>query len=454
MEILTSINPATDETVETFAVHTPADVQRLIDGARRSFAHWKSLPLMRRTDLLRSAAKTLRDGKQKYARIMTIEMGKPITEALAEVDKCALLCDYYAENAERFLQTEIRPSAPFRHSSVRFDPLGIVLAVMPWNFPFWQVFRAAVPALAAGNVMLLKHSSNVSRCALEIEEIFRMAGFPDGVFGTLLLPASRLESVMPEVQAVTLTGSEAAGRSLAALAGRFLKPAVLELGGSDPYIVLADADVRVAAENAVRARCVNSGQSCIAAKRFIVHEKIYDSFLDLFRAGMQALKIGDPLRSETEIGPLARKDLREELHGLVEDAGANGARIVLGGGPLFEKGAYYAPTIIDALQPAMQLYHEEAFGPVAAVLPFSEDEEAVRLANDSRFGLGASIWAGDTERAMAMAPFIEAGSVFINATVRSDPALPFGGIKDSGYGRELSLEGIRSFVNVKTVRLL
>jgi succinate-semialdehyde dehydrogenase/glutarate-semialdehyde dehydrogenase len=454
MEILTSINPATDETVETFAVHTPADVQRLIDGARRSFAHWKSLPLMRRTDLLRSAAKTLRDGKQKYARIMTIEMGKPITEALAEVDKCALLCDYYAENAERFLQTEIRPSAPFRHSSVRFDPLGIVLAVMPWNFPFWQVFRAAVPALAAGNVMLLKHSSNVSRCALEIEEIFRMAGFPDGVFGTLLLPASRLESVVPEVQAVTLTGSEAAGRSLAALAGRFLKPAVLELGGSDPYIVLADADVRVAAENAVRARCVNSGQSCIAAKRFIVHEKIYDSFLDLFRAGMQALKIGDPLRSETEIGPLARKDLREELHGLVEDAGANGARIVLGGGPLFEKGAYYAPTIIDALQPAMQLYHEEAFGPVAAVLPFSEDEEAVRLANDSRFGLGASIWAGDTERAMAMAPFIEAGSVFINATVRSDPALPFGGIKDSGYGRELSLEGIRSFVNVKTVRLL
>lgn len=454
MEILTSINPATDETVETFAVHTPADVQRLIDGARRSFAHWKSLPLMRRTDLLRSAANTLRDGKQKYARIMTIEMGKPITEALAEVDKCALLCDYYAENAERFLQTEIRPSAPFRHSSVRFDPLGIVLAVMPWNFPFWQVFRAAVPALAAGNVMLLKHSSNVSRCALEIEEIFRMAGFPDGVFGTLLLPASRLESVVPEVQAVTLTGSEAAGRSLAALAGRFLKPAVLELGGSDPYIVLADADVRVAAENAVRARCVNSGQSCIAAKRFIVHEKIYDSFLDLFRAGMQALKIGDPLRSETEIGPLARKDLREELHGLVEDAGANGARIVLGGGPLFEKGAYYAPTIIDALQPAMQLYHEEAFGPVAAVLPFSEDEEAVRLANDSRFGLGASIWAGDTERAMAMAPFIEAGSVFINATVRSDPALPFGGIKDSGYGRELSLEGIRSFVNVKTVRLL
>lgn len=454
MEILTSINPATDETVETFAIHTPADVQRLIDGARRSFAHWKSLPLMRRTDLLRSAANTLRDGKQKYARIMTIEMGKPITEALAEVDKCALLCDYYAENAERFLQTEIRPSAPFRHSSVRFDPLGIVLAVMPWNFPFWQVFRAAVPALAAGNVVLLKHSSNVSRCALEIEEIFRMAGFPDGVFGTLLLPASRLESVVPEVQAVTLTGSEAAGRSLAALAGRFLKPAVLELGGSDPYIVLADADVRVAAENAVRARCVNSGQSCIAAKRFIVHEKIYDSFLDLFRAGMQALKIGDPLRSETEIGPLARKDLREELHGLVEDAGANGARIVLGGSPLFEKGAYYAPTIIDALQPAMQLYHEEAFGPVAAVLPFSEDEEAVRLANDSRFGLGASIWAGDTERAMAMAPFIEAGSVFINATVRSDPALPFGGIKDSGYGRELSLEGIRSFVNVKTVRLL
>lgn len=454
MEILTSINPATDETVETFAVHTPADVQRLIDGARRSFAHWKSLPLMRRTGLLRSAAKTLRNGKQKYARIMTIEMGKPISEALAEVDKCALLCDYYAENAERFLQTEIRPSAPFRHSSVRFDPLGIVLAVMPWNFPFWQVFRAAVPALAAGNVMLLKHSSNVSRCALEIEEIFRMAGFPDGVFGTLLLPASRLESVVPEVQAITLTGSEAAGRSLAALAGRFLKPAVLELGGSDPYIVLADADVRVAAENAVRARCVNSGQSCIAAKRFIVHEKIYDSFLDLFRAGMQALKIGDPLQSETEIGPLARKDLREELHALVDDADANGARIVLGGNAVFEQGAYYAPTIVDTLQPSMKLYHEEAFGPVAAVLPFSEDEEAVRLANDSRFGLGASIWAGDTERAMAMAPLIEAGSVFINATVRSDPALPFGGIKDSGYGRELSLEGIRSFVNVKTVRLL
>lgn len=454
MEILTSINPATDETVETFAVHTPADSQKLIDGARRSFAHWKSLPLIRRTDLLRSVAKTLRNGKQNYARIMTIEMGKPITEALGEVDKCALLCDYYAENAERFLQSEIRPSAPFRHSSVRFDPLGIVLAVMPWNFPFWQVFRAAVPALAAGNVMLLKHSSNVSRCALEIEDIFTAAGFPTGVFGTLLLPATRLESIVPEVQAVTLTGSEAAGRSLAALAGRFLKPAVLELGGADPFIVLADADVRVAAENAVHARCVNSGQSCIAAKRFIVHEKIYDSFVDHFRSGMQALKIGDPLQSETEIGPLARKDLRDELHALVNDAGARGARVVLGGSPLFGKGAYYAPTIVDALHPSMKLYHEEAFGPVAAVLPFTEEHEAIRLANDSRFGLGASIWAGDTEKAMAMAPLIEAGSVFINATVRSDPALPFGGIKDSGYGRELSLEGIRSFVNVKTIRHL
>lgn len=454
MEILTSINPATDDTVETFPVHSPTEVQRLIEVARKGFTYWKSLPLIRRTDLLRSAAKILREGRQKYGRIMTIEMGKPISEALAEVDKCALLCDYYAENAERFLQSEIRPSAPFRHSSVRFDPLGIVLAVMPWNFPFWQVFRAAVPALAAGNVMLLKHSSNVSRCAIEIEDIFRMAGFPDGVFGTLILPASRLESVVPEVQGVTLTGSEAAGRSLAALAGRFLKPAVLELGGSDPFIVLADADVRMAAENAVRARCVNSGQSCIAAKRFIVHVSIYDSFLDFFRAGMQALKIGDPLQPDTEIGPLARRDLRDELHALVDDALACGARVLLGGGPLFEKGAYYAPTIVDALHPSMKLYHEEAFGPVAAVLPFTEEQDAIRLANDSRFGLGASIWTGDTERAMAMVHDLEAGSVFINATVRSDPALPFGGIKDSGYGRELSLEGIRSFVNVKTVRLL
>jgi succinate-semialdehyde dehydrogenase/glutarate-semialdehyde dehydrogenase len=454
MDFLTSINPATDEVLETFPVHSPSDVQQLIDRARQAFPHWKAMSLLQRTDLLRSLAKVLRNKRDSYARIITIEMGKPISEALAEVDKCALLCDYYADHAERFLQPEIRPSAPFRHSSVRFDPLGIVLAVMPWNFPFWQVFRAAVPALAAGNVMLLKHSSNVSRCALEIEDIFRTAGFPEGVFATLLLPASRLESVVPEVQAVTLTGSEAAGRSLAALAGRFLKPAVLELGGSDPFIVLADVDVRVAAENAVRARCVNSGQSCIAAKRFIVHEKIYDSFLDLFRSGMQALKIGDPLQPETEIGPLARKDLRDELHGLVEDAASRGARLVLGGSPISDRGAFYAPTIVDTLHPSMKLYHEEAFGPVASVFRFSEDEEAIRLANDSRFGLGASIWTNDTEKALSMAPYIEAGSVFINATVRSDPALPFGGIKDSGYGRELSLEGIRSFVNIKTVRLL
>ncbi len=454
MDTLTSINPATDETLETFSIHSPEQVQAAIDRARQSYLHWKNQSIQNRCNLLSRAAQVLRDGKEEYARIMTREMGKPISESIAEVQKCAVLCDYYALHAERFLQEELRPSAPFRRSSVRFDPLGIVLAVMPWNFPFWQVFRAAAPALMAGNVMLLKHSSNVSRCALEIEDIFRKAGFPDGVFTTLLLPPSRLDTVVPQVQAVTLTGSEAAGRSLGTLAGQHLKPVVLELGGSDPFIVLPDADVDLVAKNAVMGRCVNSGQSCIAAKRFIVHESIYDAFIERFREGMESLKVGDPLRPETEIGPLARKDLRDELHALVEDARFQGARTVLGGNALPGSGAYYAPTIIDSLNPSMTIYYEETFGPVASVFRFSSEAEAIQLANDSRFGLGASIWTSNTDHAMTLVPHIEAGSVFINATVRSDPALPFGGVKDSGFGRELSLEGIRSFVNIKTVRLL
>jgi succinate-semialdehyde dehydrogenase/glutarate-semialdehyde dehydrogenase len=383
---------------------------------------------------------------------MTEEMGKPIAAAESEVDKCAWVCDYYAEHAAAFLSPEASATDAAR-SFVRFDPIGPVLAIMPWNFPFWQHFRFAAPAVMAGNVGVLKHASNVPGCALAIEDLFRRAGFPEGVMTTLLVPSARTAELIarPEIKAVTLTGSEAAGREVAAQAGRHLKKTVLELGGSDPFIVLDDADPIAAAEQAARARTINSGQSCIAAKRFLVEEAVADRFEAEFVRRMEALRVGDPMDRETEVGPLAREDLLTALDDQVSRSVAAGARLATGGRRLDRKGWFYPPTVLLGVRPGMPAFDEETFGPVAAVTRARDAAEAIELANRSRFGLGASIWTGDPARAEDLAREIEAGSVFVNGMVKSDPRLPFGGVKSSGYGRELAAFGIREFVNIKTV---
>ena len=383
---------------------------------------------------------------------MALEMGKPVAQGEAEVDKCAWVCEYYADHAEAFLAEQPRETDASR-SYVRFDPLGPVLAVMPWNFPFWQVFRFAAPALMAGNAGVLKHASNVPRCALAIEEIFREAGFPRGLFATALVGSSAVAALIadPRIVAVTLTGSDSAGSKIAEQAGRVLKKTVLELGGSDPFIVLADADLAAAARTAADARLVNSGQSCIAAKRFIVVEAVADQFLERFLAELRSRRMGDPLARETQVGPQARGDLRDSLHKQVEESVKRGAKLLLGGEIPAGKGAFYPPTLLTAVDKGMPAFDEETFGPVAAVIRAKDEADAVRLANDSAFGLGASLWTRDRARAERMAKQIEAGAVFVNALVKSDPRLPFGGIKRSGYGRELSEYGIREFVNIKSV---
>jgi succinate-semialdehyde dehydrogenase/glutarate-semialdehyde dehydrogenase len=383
---------------------------------------------------------------------MTLEMGKPIVQAEAEVDKCAACCDYYADHAEAFL-AEQPSKTDASKSYVRFDPLGPVLAVMPWNFPYWQVFRFAAPALMAGNAGILKHASNVPRCALAIEKVFREAGFPQGLFTAPLLESRAIASLIsdPRIVAVTLTGSERAGSAVAGQAGRELKKTVLELGGSDPFIVLADADLAAAAKAAADARLVNSGQSCIAAKRFIAVEAIADRFLDLFLDELRSRRMGDPLARETQVGPQARTDLRDELHKQVEESVKRGAKCLLGGEIPRGPGAFYPPTLLAGVDKGMPAFDQETFGPVAAVVRAKDEGDAVRLANDSSFGLGASLWTQDRARAEHLAAQIEAGAVFVNGIVKSDPRLPFGGIKRSGYGRELSEYGIREFVNIKSV---
>jgi len=383
---------------------------------------------------------------------MTLEMGKPIVQGEAEVDKCAWACEYYADHAEAFLAEQPRETEASR-SYVRFDPLGPVLAVMPWNFPFWQVFRFAAPALMAGNAGVLKHASNVPRSALAIEEVFREAGFPRGLFSTVLVGSSAVAGLIadPRIVAVTLTGSELAGSKVAEQAGHALKKTVLELGGSDPFIVLADADIGAAARTAADARLINSGQSCIAAKRFIVVEPVADQFLDRFLDELRSRRMGDPLVRGTQVGPQARIDLRDLLHEQVAESVKRGAKLLLGGEVPAGKGAFYPPTLLAAVDKGMPAFDEETFGPVAAVIRAKDEADAVRLANDSTFGLGASLWTEDRVRAERLAAQIEAGSVFVNGVVKSDPRLPFGGIKRSGYGRELSEYGIREFVNVKSV---
>ena len=449
---IASINPATGETLRTFEPHSPAEVEHRLALAAGLFPRWRATSFGERAARVLRAAELLEARKQEWGRIMTLEMGKPIGAAIAEAEKCAWACRYYAENAERFLADEPVATDASR-SFVRYDPLGPVLAVMPWNFPFWQVFRFAAPALMAGNVGLLKHASNVPQCALAIEEIFRDAGAPDGAFQALLVGSERVGALIgdPRIAAVTLTGSEGAGVSVGRAAGAQIKKAVLELGGSDPFIVMPSADLAAAASTAVKARTINNGQSCIAAKRFIVHQDVAAEFERLFVEKMSALKIGDPLDPSVQIGPLATPSILEEVDGLVRGTVAAGAKLLLGGRRLDRPGSFYAPTVLGDVPPGSPAAVEEIFGPVASLFRVKSVDDAIAIANQTRFGLGASAWTRDEAERERLIRGIEAGAVFINGMVKSDPRLPFGGIKKSGFGRELALQGIREFVNVKAV---
>lgn len=447
-----SVNPTTEEVIQEYALLDDDQLANRLQTAERAFQTWRRTSLAARSACIRRAGEVLRQQCDGLARLMTLEMGKPIVAAEAEVQKCAAVCEFYAEHAAGFLQPQAADTEAAR-SYVRYDPLGAVLAIMPWNFPLWQVFRFAAPGLMAGNVGLLKHASNVPGVALAIEDLFREAGFPEGVFSSLLISSDRIPRLIqhPAIRAVTLTGSEKAGQAVAEEAGRQLKKTVLELGGSDPFIVLADADPIETARQAVKARTINSGQSCIAAKRFIVEQPLAEAFEQAFCDQMQKLKVGDPLQRDTDLGPLAREDLLDDLHDQLTRSLEAGARLLVGGQRLARRGYFYAPTVLGGVQPGMPAFDEETFGPLAAVIVATDAEDAVRLANLSPYGLGASVWSGDAERAEQLAGQIEAGCVFVNEIVKSDPRLPFGGIKRSGYGRELAEVGIREFVNIKTV---
>lgn len=450
---LKSINPATGEVVQAYSSMSDADVDAIISAVGAAALDWRETTHSDRGALLIAAGEVLRKRKAEFARLMVDEMGKTYASAEAEVDKCAWVCDYYAEHGDSFLAPETIASDASL-SKIVYQPLGTVLAVMPWNFPFWQVFRFAAPGLMAGNTGLLKHASNVTGCALAIENVFREAGFPENVFRTLAIGSDKVERVIenPIVCAVTLTGSTPAGRAVAATAGRCLKKTVLELGGSDPYIILADADIESAVETCVSSRLINAGQSCIAAKRFIVVAKRAEEFTERFTALMAKKKMGNPNDPENDLGPQARIDLRDELHEQVNESISKGAELLLGGEIPQGPGAYYPPTVLANVKPGMPAYDDELFGPVAAIITAKDEADAIRIANDSKFGLGAAIFTRDIEKGEAIAAKqLQAGACFVNSLVKSDPRLPFGGIKQSGYGRELSHLGIREFVNTKTV---
>ena len=447
------INPATGEHVKTYDTLSKEELGPAIRASHEAFLSWKNVGFAERAQLMKNAAKLLRENADNYAKLMTLEMGKPVKDGRAEANKCALVCDYYAENARLFLKMEEVQTDAAR-SFVSYQPLGVILAVMPWNFPFWQVFRFAAPALMAGNAGVLKHASNVPGCALAIEEIFLKAGFPGNIFRTLLIGNSLVNEVIenPLVMAVTLTGSTPAGKAVASKAGQMLKKTVLELGGSDPYVVLADADLETTADSCVFSRLINSGQSCISAKRFIVVDSIKKEFEQLFIEKMQAAKMGDPMDETVVVGPQARHDLRDDLHRQVKESIKKGAKCLLGGEIPPGKGAFYPPTILTNVKKGMPAYDEEIFGPVAAIIPVKNEKDAIATANDSMFGLGSAIFTRDLEKGTRLAEKeLQAGCCFVNTFVRSDPRLPFGGIKESGYGRELSHFGIKEFVNIKTV---
>ena len=449
---IATINPATGETVRTFEPHSDAQVDEKIALAADTFRSYRRLPLHLRAERMLRAAKILEDEQERLGRLMTLEMGKLLKAGCEEAVKCAWGCRYYAENAERFLADEPAKSTA-TESFIHYQPLGPILAVMPWNFPFWQVFRLAAPALMAGNVVLLKHASNVPQCALAIEDIIRRAGFPEGGFQTLLIGSGQVRRVLEDarVAGVSLTGSEQAGRQVAGTAGKELKKTVLELGGSDPFVVTPSAHLDAAIETAVKARIVNSGQSCIAAKRFIVFASIADAFERRFTERMKALKVGDPLDPSTEVGPLSTKDVLNDLAAQVHRSVERGAKVLTGGRILDRPGNYYAPTVLTDIPIDSPAYSEELFGPVASVFRVRDIDDAIRVANDTSFGLGSSVWTNDAAERARFIDDIEAGQVFVNGMVVSDPRLPFGGIKHSGFGRELSAYGIREFVNVKTV---
>ena len=447
-----SINPTTGDVLKVFPEMSEAQVDEALGEAQAAYREWRKTPLSERSARLRAAASYLRSHRDELAKLATLEMGKPLAQAEAEVDKSASGCEYYAEQAAGMLANNPMPSAA-AESYVEYPPLGVILAVMPWNFPFWQVFRPIGPAVMAGNAMVLKHSSNVPQCALAIEDVMREAGFPAGLFRTLLISGRRVEPVIEDsrVRMVTLTGSDAAGRQVASAAGRCLKKTVLELGGSDPYVVLPDADLELAAKTAAVARNQNSGQSCIAAKRFLVHEAVADEFEQRFVDAVAAMKVGDPMDRSTQIGPLAREDLVATLDQQVRETVRQGGKLLLGGQRLNRPGFFYAPTIVTNVSPSMPMFREETFGPAAAVTRVSSVDEAIALANDTIYGLGASLWTRDIETGKKLARQIESGQVFINGMVASDPRLPFGGVKSSGYGRELSTIGLRELVNIQTV---
>ncbi|WP_455448645.1 NAD-dependent succinate-semialdehyde dehydrogenase [Natrinema thermotolerans] len=448
-----STNPATGDVVDSFEATSDEEREARLERATETFAEWSETPIETRQRLLARAADVLRKNTDEYAELMTEEMGKPIRQARDEVAKCAWVCDYYAQNAAQHLQDEVIAGDESARTVVAYQPLGPVLAIMPWNFPFWQVFRFAAPNLAAGNVGLLKHASNVPGCARAIEDVFDQAGFPDGAFTSLLIDSSEIDAVIEDdrIRAVTITGSDAAGRAVAETAGSQLKKSVLELGGSDPFVVLEDAPMDEAVETAVQARLINNGQSCIAAKRFVVVDDVYDEFVDRFIDEMAAQTVGDPMDEATDLGPQARPDLMEELHEQVAETVEQGGELELGGEPMDRDGAYYPPTVITDVPENTPADREELFGPVASVFRVPDEDAAIEKANDTRFGLGASVWTEDLERGERVARQFESGLAFVNELVKSDPRLPFGGVKDSGYGRELAEHGITEFVNTKTI---
>ncbi|AHG90446.1 Aldehyde Dehydrogenase [Gemmatirosa kalamazoonensis] len=451
---IATVDPTTGETLRTFPPHDEAAVDAALARAADAAREWRRTPVAERAALVGRIGVLLDERRERYARLMTMEMGKPLQAARDEAAKCATACRYYAEHAARFLDGETLVHDDGGVGRVRYDPLGVVLAVMPWNFPFWQVVRFMAPALAAGNVGVLKHASNVPQCALALAEVVRDAGGRRGLFETLLIPSDRVEAVIadPRVAAVTLTGSEGAGSHVGAAAGRHLKKSVLELGGSDPFVVMPSADLDIAARTAVTARTINNGQSCIAAKRFVVHTDVYEPFLDRFVAGMRALRLGNPMDEGVQVGPLATGSIRDDVHDQVRRTVVAGARLLCGGQPFDGPGFFYPPTVLADVPLDAPAATEEVFGPVAAVLRVPNVDEAIRVANASPYGLGAAAWTTDAAEKQRFEAELDAGSVFLNGMVASDPRLPFGGVKRSGYGRELSAIGMREFVNVKTVR--